>query len=110
MGEIWLVTWIEQVQIKTPACRTGNTKERAVEFKKQSGFMLMARQFNAILLKNLDFVVTKALGGTSMKESSIFISFDGSADFASFLLELQFFVDSPRKIILTTTKRRRVSI
>ena len=49
------------------------------------------------MFKDMDIVLTKALTGTGMEESSIFISFDGSADFASLLLELQFFVDSPRK-------------
>jgi hypothetical protein len=56
----------------------GSTEESAVEFKKQVGFMLMTGQFNVVLLQNLDFIVTKALGGASMKESSIFIFFVSS--------------------------------
>ena len=57
----------------------------------------MARQFNAILLKNLDFVVTKALGGTSMKESSIFISFNRSPNFTSLFPVNQLFLNHTTK-------------
>jgi hypothetical protein len=75
----------------------GSTEESAVEFKKQVGFMLMTGQFNVVLLQNLDFIVTKALGGASMKESSIFISFNRNPNFTSLFLVNQLFLNSTTK-------------
>jgi len=76
------------------ARRPQETREEGV---KHICFLVIVSNFTTIMFKDMDIVLTKALTGTGMEESSIFISFDGSADFASLLLELQFFVDSPRK-------------
>ena len=54
----------------------------------------MTGQFNVVLHQNLNFIATKALGGASMKESSIFISFNRSPNFTSLFPVNQLFLNS----------------
>lgn len=77
---------------------------RSSEKAKEEGmehlsFLIMVDNFTAIMFKDLNFVPSKTVASTCMKEPSVFITLDGSMDFVSLFPEDQLLINGSSKCL-----------
>lgn len=96
-GETCRVVKIEGIQNESPAGLAGCSEERVVEAKRELGFLLVPKELQLFMIKNLDFVVLKPLRRTGMEISGFLVAFQSHPNLAPLPPEKEFFFDCPAK-------------
>jgi hypothetical protein len=84
---------IQGVQVKSPLCLAGSPEQGVIEFKKKADFLIVTKNFQPIMLEDLNLIVPEPLRCTSMEVPCVFITFDGCPYFASLFPTQQLFFD-----------------